>query len=107
MIVSRKEKHKLPERSPYWFYTKKYGWGWTPVTWQGWLVVMIYFYVFIAVFISIDSRSNSMSDTLINSVVPLSLATLIAIGVCYRTGEKPMWRWGKTSKKNNRKSYES
>ncbi|HYC83050.1 MAG TPA: hypothetical protein VEB60_00680, partial [Candidatus Paceibacterota bacterium] len=25
-----------------WFKRKLYGWGWTPVTWQGWLAVLAY-----------------------------------------------------------------
>jgi hypothetical protein len=24
----------------YWFKRKRYGWGWTPTTWQGWAVVV-------------------------------------------------------------------
>ncbi len=26
----------------YWFKNKIYGWGWTPVTWQGWCVIFVY-----------------------------------------------------------------
>lgn len=26
----------------YWFKAKLYGWGWTPVTWQGWCVILVY-----------------------------------------------------------------
>ena len=25
-----------------WFKAKTYGYGWYPVTWQGWLVILIY-----------------------------------------------------------------
>ncbi len=26
----------------YWFKRKPFGWGWTPVKWQGWLVILVY-----------------------------------------------------------------
>ena len=26
----------------YWFKARLYGWGWTPATWQGWLVLAIW-----------------------------------------------------------------
>ena len=26
----------------YWFKAKLYGWGWTPVKWQGWCVIFLY-----------------------------------------------------------------
>lgn len=26
----------------YWFKSKPFGWGWTPVTWQGWLIMVLY-----------------------------------------------------------------
>lgn len=25
-----------------WFRAKRYGWGWRPVTWQGWAVVAVW-----------------------------------------------------------------
>ena len=25
-----------------WFKAKKYGYGWYPATWQGWLVILVY-----------------------------------------------------------------
>jgi hypothetical protein len=26
----------------YWFANKKYGWGWKPISWEGWLVLTIF-----------------------------------------------------------------
>ena len=37
------------ESRNYWFPAKTIGWGWNlPVTWQGWLVVLVYFALVIA-----------------------------------------------------------
>lgn len=32
----------------YWFKAKPFGWGWTPVTWQGWLVILVYIALILA-----------------------------------------------------------
>jgi hypothetical protein len=36
------------DKSSYWFKRKRYGWGFTPATWQGWAVVLGYLIVVIA-----------------------------------------------------------
>lgn len=32
----------MTDTSHYWFARKTIGWGWTPATWQGWLVTALY-----------------------------------------------------------------
>lgn len=78
-----------------WFKAKKYGYGWTPSTWQGWVILAGYFFLNIATFFRIDSTSNSVSDTLMNFIPEMIMNTLALIVICYLTGEKPKWRWGK------------
>lgn len=86
----------MPKQSKkYWFRTKLYGWGWVPSTWQGWLVLAIYLFLVTWDFGQIDSHSHSVSDTLINYVPNTVFFTLILIFICFKTGEKPRWRWGK------------
>ena len=38
----------------YWFKRKLYGWGWTPVKWQGWLVIFIWVVFFTLAIINMD-----------------------------------------------------
>jgi hypothetical protein len=80
-----------------WFKTKTYGWGWTPVTWQGWLCVALYISFVVWMFKDIDQESHSASDTLINFFLPFVIATVILTAVCYKKGEPPRWRWGKNT----------
>lgn len=96
---------KAPMRAPYWFRAKTFGWGWTPATWQGWAIVAIYLYVIITMSMSVDARSHSGSDTLIGMTIPFILATTIMIAICYRTGEKPEWRWGSHTIQKGKKSH--
>lgn len=70
-----------------WFRAKKYGWGWYPGTWQGWLVILLYL---IVVFGAIKLFPDPFRFEII-----IGLATLVLLVVCYKTGEKPRWRWGK------------
>lgn len=78
-----------------WFRRKLYGWGWMPITWQGWLVTLVYVAMLIRIFLNIDKNSHSVSDTLIGYFLPFVLLTIILIIICYKTGEKPRWQWGK------------
>ncbi len=77
-----------------WFRAKRYGYGWTPATWQGWLITLV-FALLIGLVGVITKREHSISDVL-SSLFPfeaLLVATLL--GICIKTGEKPRWRWGK------------
>lgn len=79
-----------------WFTTKRFGWGWgLPLKWQGWVVYIAYFGFVVWDFRRIDSASHSVSDTLYGFTPGLLVATILLIVICYLTGEKPRWRWGK------------
>ncbi len=82
------------QKQKMWFRAKRYGFGWTPSTWEGWLVML--FYILLAVLGA--NRIVSMADD--SGVVGMSIAlfmiplTVVLILVCYIKGEKPRWRWG-------------
>jgi hypothetical protein len=78
-----------------WFRAKYYGWGWYPSSWQGWLVLLIYLLLVILDIFRIDSSSHSAFDTIRPFVIDMVILVLILLWICYRTGEKPRWRWGK------------
>lgn len=82
-------------KKPLWFKAKTYGWGWTPATWQGWLLVLMYVAFVMVSFFEVDNRTKSVDATLINWIAMCLLATVTLIAICYATGEKPKWRWGK------------
>ena len=81
----------------YWFKTKRYGWGWTPATWQGWCIILAYLALIVTLAMtreeSIPGNPDSGSNFLVFGL-PIILLTALLIFICYKTGEKPRWRWG-------------
>lgn len=76
----------------YWFKRKTYGWGWYPATWQGFGVLCIYLFIILG--ITTQYMSWIQQRPMLFLFVIISITTLL-IFICYRTGEKPRWQWGK------------
>ena len=76
----------------YWFKRKLYGWGWVPVQWQGWAVIL----VFIAFLIgcSVFLGENPTNDQLTWFFGAVIFGVIGIIFICYKKGEPPAWQWG-------------
>ena len=75
---------------PYWFPTKRYGWGWgLPIRWEGWVVLGVYLALFPLGFLLFPPN-----ERLVEFMVYTHVITLVLISVCWRKGEPPRWRWG-------------
>jgi general stress protein CsbA len=77
----------------YWFKRKLYGWGWTPVTWQGWVATLLYIGLIAAFALTIDENSTTR-EIMFTFIMPLTFLTLAFIRVAYKKGERPRWQWG-------------
>lgn len=73
--------------SKLWFKQKRYGWGWTPGSWEGGVVTLFYGLAVLLWSVWFDELSMWWFLGLLGLVASL-------IGVCYWKGEKPRWRWG-------------
>lgn len=78
----------------YWFKAKRYGWGWYPASWEGWLVTFAAIVAITINAIFVDRAPHSASDVLIGTVFPTILIASLLTLIAYLTGEKPRWRWG-------------
>jgi hypothetical protein len=86
----RSEQQFPSDPRPIWFPAKRYGWGWgMPVTWQGWMVMILWYIVVILGAILLAGRS--LPAFLAFIVIMVSLL----ISICYLRGERPRWRWGR------------
>lgn len=77
----------------YWFKRKLYGWGWTPVTWQGWMVTLVYLVAVLIFAFTIDETSST-KEILLTFVLPVVLLTATFIRIAWKKGERPKWQWG-------------
>ncbi len=78
----------------FWFKRKIFGWGWTPVTWQGWLVIILYVAIVALFALTIDENSPTR-EVVFTFLFPTAAFTVLLIRICYRKGESPRWQWGK------------
>ena len=49
--------NKYPYR---WFGPKVFGWGWRPVSWQGYLITLLLLIVLVAVFIYVPNKHEKL-----------------------------------------------
>ena len=70
-----------------WFKRKLYGWGWTPTTWEGWLVILLWIIIFV-------SLVQTMDHEWLKNIIFIIIMISILIFICYKKGEKPKWQWG-------------
>lgn len=86
----------------YWYKRRRYGWGWAPVTWQGWSVVVACLGAIIVaamVLLGDEPHNTWTADSwTFLGVAAIILCILLASG--YARGPRPKWRWG-TSPSDN------
>lgn len=85
--------NKTPQKR-YWFHAKTYGWGWTPATWEGWLVLVIFIGIMFWNVYRLEIQGLDESDTLLRFFIENGILVFFLIWICYKKGEKPGWRWG-------------
>lgn len=83
-----------------WFRRKTYGWGWTPVTWQGWGVTFIYALAIILLSFRVGAFTAD-GEIVTKFFIPLIFLTALLLFITYKTGETPRWQWGKKDEGKN------
>ena len=86
----------IENKQKYWYKRRRYGWGWTPITWQGWLAILGFLVgVWLAKLLLLGdvSRDTWAANGGIFLGVSIILVLLLLIS-SYARGPKPKWRWG-------------
>ncbi len=73
-----------------WFKAKTYGWGWYPVSWEGWLVTFLFAFGLVFSFTKLMQSQYVFLD-----IIAIIVLIVLMIYIGYKTGERPRWRWGK------------
>jgi hypothetical protein len=77
--------------STYWFKPREYGYGATPVTWQGWAVTIGTMIVVVMSSLVVPARASGVASALSAFVIDaLAIAALIIVSRRKTDGE---WRW--------------
>ena len=92
----------MKQRDSYWFKRKLYGWGWTPVTLQGWLLIVIFIGYMIWNSFALDANPEPTAGQITWFFVKTILSVVVLIVICYKKGEKPKWSWGPEKKKEEK-----
>lgn len=78
---------------PLWFKRKRYGWGWTPATWQGRVITLVYLLLVAGFSLTVNDNSP-LREVLFTFILPVVLLTVTFIRIAYKKGERPRWQWG-------------
>lgn len=90
----------------YWFKRRRYGYGWTPTSKQGWSVLLIYLVIVIAsVFFIPAAGKNELTTEIVLYLCGVGALTLALIAISYAKGPKPKWRWGAKPTDNPDEDY--
>jgi hypothetical protein len=85
-------------KRPIWFVRKTYGYGWTPATWQGWLVIAVWIGLIIGSYFWLKQSTQyfvrSTPDFLMLYLSSTFFLVVLLLTVTWLTGEKPRWQWG-------------
>lgn len=81
-------------KNSHWFKNKKYGYGWQPSSWQGWVLVVshVSFLVVIALLIEGDPHLNLVH--IFGFGFLAILATFILFYTAINHAPRPKWQWG-------------
>jgi hypothetical protein len=87
----------------FWFKPKTYGYGATPVTWEGWALVATYVLVISAAMVVLSLHQRAFSAWLLSMAVIAASTAAMVIASVKKTDGAMRWNWGatKTSRKHD------
>jgi hypothetical protein len=90
-----------------WFKRKRYGLGWVPVTWQGWMVIIVevLFLLLLSEVLLKDVPKNTYQSEVGMFLAAVFLSVVAFIYISYKKGPKPKWRWGKKKSDDPKLDY--
>lgn len=91
----------------FWFKRRRYGYGWIPVTWQGFAVLFGYVAaVIVASFAFLgDVPENEYRAEVGYYLIFVALLTVTLLRITHKKAPKAQWRWGKKESDNPEEDY--
>jgi len=75
----------------YWFRPKRYGYGATPISWEGWAVTLAT--VLAMVVVSFALRLETKSYLALTALIAFDVAALVLLFIVSRCKTEGEWRW--------------
>lgn len=101
-----KDNNPNAKRPKYWFKRRRYGYGWTPVTKEGWGIVVVFLGILILGALAIkDTPKGEFTKEVGFYLIAVAIVTVILVRVSMNKGPKPKWRWGVTPKDNSTEDF--
>ena len=84
------------EYPQYWFKRKRFGWGWVPVTWQGWVVTLAFVVALIVAAAQLPTQPQKPTWEQIFRFVIIAVPSVTGFfAIAYAKAPHPRWRWGR------------
>jgi hypothetical protein len=80
--------------SEYWFRPKRYGYGATPVTWQGWVLTVVPGLIVVALVVIAAGGLTSIVSFLVWTIVAIVVTAVTTVVSYQKTDGEWRWRWG-------------
>lgn len=103
-----------PQKKKLWFKARRFGWGWTPIAWEGWTVLGVMLLIIIIGAAVFDHKATGLAknspqaSVYTKDYLALVIADVLALVlICYRKGEQPHWKWGSDGAEKNLTNDES
>ena len=90
----------------YWFKRRRYGWGWIPVTWQGWTAVIVYLVIVVAGSLMLrGTPEDTFTKELGFYLLYVAIASAALFRISSKYGPEPKWRWGERTDDSPEKDW--
>jgi hypothetical protein len=92
----------MTKKQKYWFKRKRYGYGWTPSTWQGGVLVLAFVTVVFAVTLRLDGASDDdIAGRLAVFFAAIFISFLALLYISSKKAPTGRWRWGSKASDNS------
>jgi hypothetical protein len=96
----------MAKDNKYYMKRRRYGWGFMPTSWQGWLFLALQLAVLLVAATFLPAKPQQpTSSQLAKYILLVGLVVITIILVAFMVGPKPHWRWGKKDTDNPNEDF--
>jgi hypothetical protein len=93
-LISRYIRYLKNNPEHYWFKRKPFGWGWTPATWEGWVILLLFLAFIVGSAGDFVRVTPPDAQAACEFALQVTASVVALLFICSITGEEPHWQWG-------------